>query len=382
MIDFKAKSLIASAKKIVDAQPPSVDYTELKKIVSGLADEQLSAEDALRKARALSTPVRTYADVKKAVEELGFGKGGRGGGSGGVGGGGGAGGWAGNTEIGGLNRFNPVFDTVGIGGQGRDVLGPTGKVTMYLTRNLGSEAHLGKTSDVAFYVPLSGTLSANSVLSVGILFSVSQGGAFNLTTLAGGQGAAAWVGQGNLTNIFGWLVSGIVSTGSSGTITNIVGSANSAAAVGSSTCTVTNFTATRSTVQLSAAGVTVTNAYGFQVVYTGASGTVTNVYGLHIPAALTGTNRWAILTAGADLCSFGGPVDVAATIALPAGGSSTVMMSLSSTLTMGVYAGSGAPTVSAAKGSLYLRSDGSGTTDRAYINTDGGTTWTAIVTVA
>jgi hypothetical protein len=50
--------------------------------------------------------------------------------------------------------------------------------------------------------------------------------------------------------------------------------------------------------------------------------------------------------------------------------------------TAGIYWGSGAPTVSAAKGSLYVRTDGSGTADRAYINTDGATTWTAITTAA
>ena len=49
---------------------------------------------------------------------------------------------------------------------------------------------------------------------------------------------------------------------------------------------------------------------------------------------------------------------------------------------MGIYVGSGAPTVAAAKGSLYLRSDGSGTGDRAYINTNGSTTWTALSTAA
>lgn len=53
-----------------------------------------------------------------------------------------------------------------------------------------------------------------------------------------------------------------------------------------------------------------------------------------------------------------------------------------STGTFGIYFGSGAPTVSAAKGSLYLRSDGSSTSTRAYINTDGATTWTAITTAA
>ena len=47
---------------------------------------------------------------------------------------------------------------------------------------------------------------------------------------------------------------------------------------------------------------------------------------------------------------------------------------------VGIYVGSGVPTVSAAKGSLYLRTDGSSTNTRAYINTDGGTTWTNLTT--
>ena len=49
---------------------------------------------------------------------------------------------------------------------------------------------------------------------------------------------------------------------------------------------------------------------------------------------------------------------------------------------MGIYMGSGAPTVAAAKGSLYLRSDGSGVGDRAYINTNGTTGWAAITTAS
>lgn len=70
------------------------------------------------------------------------------------------------------------------------------------------------------------------------------------------------------------------------------------------------------------------------------------------------------------------------TEAIPAGGSQTVSLELTSTANFGVFVGSGAPSVSAAKGSLYLRSDGSTTNDRAYINTDGGTTWTALTTAA
>ena len=48
---------------------------------------------------------------------------------------------------------------------------------------------------------------------------------------------------------------------------------------------------------------------------------------------------------------------------------------------MGVYFGSGAPTVAAAKGSIYLRSDGSSTSTRLYVS-DGSTTWIAVTTAS
>ena len=49
-----------------------------------------------------------------------------------------------------------------------------------------------------------------------------------------------------------------------------------------------------------------------------------------------------------------------------------------------VIAGAGSPagSVTAPQGSLYLRTNGTTTNDRAYINTDGGTTWTALTTAA
>lgn len=68
--------------------------------------------------------------------------------------------------------------------------------------------------------------------------------------------------------------------------------------------------------------------------------------------------------------------------AIPAGGTAGAGFMFSSTVNFGVFFGSGAPTLAAAKGSLYLRSDGSATNNRAYINTDGGTTWTALTTAA
>lgn len=73
---------------------------------------------------------------------------------------------------------------------------------------------------------------------------------------------------------------------------------------------------------------------------------------------------------------------IAGAVAAPAGGSTAAVLRLSNLSTFGIYFGTGVPTVSAAKGSLYMRRDGTSTNNRAYINTDGGTTWTALTTAA
>lgn len=68
--------------------------------------------------------------------------------------------------------------------------------------------------------------------------------------------------------------------------------------------------------------------------------------------------------------------------AIPAGGTAGFGYCATSTANFGVFFGSGAPTLAAAKGSLYLRSDGSTVNDRMYVNTNGSTTWTSVVTSA
>ncbi len=78
--------------------------------------------------------------------------------------------------------------------------------------------------------------------------------------------------------------------------------------------------------------------------------------------------------------AFTGVQTVAATTATPAAGSTAARLLFGTTAGFGIYYGSGAPTVSAAQGSLYLRSDGTGIADRAYINTNGTTGWTTIAT--
>lgn len=66
--------------------------------------------------------------------------------------------------------------------------------------------------------------------------------------------------------------------------------------------------------------------------------------------------------------------------ALVAGGASA-FIATNTAVGMGVYVGSGAPTVAAAKGSIYLRSDGSSASTRLFVS-DGGTTWIAVTTAS
>ena len=77
-----------------------------------------------------------------------------------------------------------------------------------------------------------------------------------------------------------------------------------------------------------------------------------------------------------------GKVALNAGFGIPSGGNTNRSITMSVTPNFGIFYGSGTPTLSAAKGSLYLRSDGSTTNDRMYVNTDGSTTWTAVITAA
>ena len=77
-----------------------------------------------------------------------------------------------------------------------------------------------------------------------------------------------------------------------------------------------------------------------------------------------------------------GTITVQSAVAVPAGGSAGASLLLSSTAALGIYVGSGAPTVSAAQGSFYLRTDGSSSSTRLYVNSSGSTTWVAVTTAS
>jgi len=87
-------------------------------------------------------------------------------------------------------------------------------------------------------------------------------------------------------------------------------------------------------------------------------------------------------TVAATSVSSTGAVSAYTGTAVPAGGTAGVGFKLSSTSNLGVFFGSGAPTLAAAQGSLYIRTDGSSTSTRLYVNTNGSTTWTNVTTAA
>jgi len=63
----------------------------------------------------------------------------------------------------------------------------------------------------------------------------------------------------------------------------------------------------------------------------------------------------------------------------PAAGGMAAFLA-SSTANFGIYVGSGAPSVTAAQGSLYLRTDGTTTNDRLYVR--GSAAWIAVTTAS
>lgn len=69
--------------------------------------------------------------------------------------------------------------------------------------------------------------------------------------------------------------------------------------------------------------------------------------------------------------------------ATPAAASAVPALSMGSAA-LGLYWGTGSPNtaLTAAKGSLYIRTDGSSSSTRMYVNTDGSTAWTNVTTAA
>jgi hypothetical protein len=133
------------------------------------------------------------------------------------------------------------------------------------------------------------------------------------------------------------------------------------------------------TVTIAATTASTTTTTGALIV-SGGAGVAGNINTGGLISA-TGNITGGNVLSGAVVSAVGNATILSGT-AVPAGGTTGAGYKLSSTANLGVFFGSGAPTLSAAKGSLYLRTDGSTTNDRMYVNTNGTTTWTAVITAA
>jgi len=77
---------------------------------------------------------------------------------------------------------------------------------------------------------------------------------------------------------------------------------------------------------------------------------------------------------------FSGIITSAAGTGIVAGGAE--VLDLGTSGMPNIYVGSGLPTMTAPRGSLYLRTDGSSTTTRLYVNTTGLAVWTNFTSAA
>jgi hypothetical protein len=95
--------------------------------------------------------------------------------------------------------------------------------------------------------------------------------------------------------------------------------------------------------------------------------------------AVTTTATFGAATSVTSLAATGN-ITADSASALVAGGASA-FIATNTAAGMGIYVGSGVPSVAAAKGSLYLRSDGTSVATRLYVS-DGSTTWIAVTTAS
>jgi hypothetical protein len=105
------------------------------------------------------------------------------------------------------------------------------------------------------------------------------------------------------------------------------------------------------------------------------AGTAFNYLGGPLGLGTTVLTGYAFRNTLAGANSFTGDLTIYAATVVPAGGSIGVGYKISSTTNLGWFVGSGPPTLSAAKGSVYSNTTAITTTSRVYVNIDGGTTW-------
>jgi len=127
------------------------------------------------------------------------------------------------------------------------------------------------------------------------------------------------------------------------------------------------------------AGSTVSVQRGFVAQATMVGATSNIGFAGYLTAA---TGRYNFYAGGNAENSFAGPHTVCSALGFTNGGTAGQGLKMANVANFGIFFGAGPPTLSAAQGSLYLRANGPTNVTRLYVNTDGGTTWTGINTVA
>lgn len=86
-------------------------------------------------------------------------------------------------------------------------------------------------------------------------------------------------------------------------------------------------------------------------------------------------------TVAATTVSASSTVTALNATATTSGGAAAAGLAMGTDL-LGIYFGTGAPTISAPQGSIYLNKAGNSTSTRLYVNSNGSTTWVAVTTAS
>jgi hypothetical protein len=199
---------------------------------------------------------------------------------------------------------------------------------------------------VSGLVSVSGNITGGNVLTGGLISSTGNIAGGNLLATTTVSGASH---IGSIISVSANITGGNIITAGLATVTgNITSAANVA---GANLVTAGLITATG-------------NVTGGNLRTGGQVSATANVTGGNIisSSVVNATGNAAILTG----------------TAVPAGGTAGAGYKFSSTANFGIFFGSGAPTLSAAQGSLYLRTDGVANA-RVYVNNNGSTGWTGLL---
>lgn len=279
---------------------------------------------------------------------------------------------AANVTFGDVDAASPVAQSINVQNV---ATGTTDTAGANLTINLSQGTGTGASGQfLVKYAPAGTTGSAQNALVNAFVIDTVGGAAFGTSTASN---AVLRIRRNitGATSAYGITNDAVVQSG----VTNTGFNNRTITATAAAAFTVTSFGGYRVEQGTIGAGSTVTNQYGYyaESSLTGA----TNNYAFYSDIA-SGTNRFNFYANGTAANLFKGDLTIYGATAVPAGGTTGSGLKFSSTTNLGVFFGSGTPSLSAAKGSLYLRTDGSTTNDRMYVNTNGTTGWAAVTTAS